>query len=223
MVKKKESEQKVEKIYMEGVVEAKKMKPDLRKKEPPLVDVKVTNPLTYIKSWWKKIIGNEGVDMRIRVKPLTAIAISIIVLTITLGIGKFVFPFKVPFFVYTTENKSTPVSDDNGYRNTAFTGTLRHTLLSNRYYLITSTSEAINLELPDNIDLKGFVGRRIFATGKYHDESRTLLITDTKNLELLPEDAQVIPTVEATTTPEPTVVPTAAPKNTPLPTEAPTP
>lgn len=23
-------------------------------KEPPLVDVKVTNPLTYIKNWWAK-------------------------------------------------------------------------------------------------------------------------------------------------------------------------
>src|SRR3990172_12352953 len=159
-------EEKVEKVYMEGVVEAKKMKPDLRKKEPPLVDVKVTNPLTYIKSWWKKIIGNEGVDLRLRVKPLTAIAISIVVLTVTLGIGKFVFPFKIPFFVYTSTATPTPVPDGIEYRDTAFTGMLRRAFLSNRYYLTTSSSEAINLEVPENIDLNDFVGRRIFATGK---------------------------------------------------------
>jgi hypothetical protein len=92
MAKSTENE-KVDKTYIEGVVSAKQMHPDLRRKEPPLVDVKVTNPLVYIKSWWKKIIGNEGVDFRVRVKPLTAIAISIIVVTVTMGIGRFVFPF----------------------------------------------------------------------------------------------------------------------------------
>src|SRR3989344_5552536 len=200
----KKEELKVEKVYMEGVIEAKKMKPDLRKKEPPLVDVKITNPITYIKSWWKKIIGNEGVDIRVRVKPLTAIAISIIVVSVSLGIGKFVLPFKIPFFVYTSTVTPTPVLDGIEYRDTAFTGTLRHTVLTGRYYLTTSSSEAINLKVPENVDLKDFVGRRIFATGKYHDETRTLLVTEASNLELLPEEAETIPTIVVTPTPEPT-------------------
>src|SRR3989344_6266655 len=146
-VVKKELEEKIEKVYMEGVVTAKQIKPDLRKKEPPLVDVKITNPITYIKSWWAKIVGNEGIDLRVRVRPITAIAISIIILTVTLGIGKFVLPFKVPFFVYTSEEVKEPLSDSSGYRNTAFTGILRRAFLSNRYYLTTSSSEAINLEV----------------------------------------------------------------------------
>lgn len=200
---KKEEVEKVEEVYSEGVISAKKIKPDLRKKEPPLIDVKVTNPLTYIKSWWKKIIGNEGIDMRVRIKPLTAIAISIIILTVTLGIGKFVLPFKIPFFVYTSEVAPTPVPDGIEYRDTAFTGTLRRAFLSNRYYLLTSSSEAINLEVPDNIDLKEFVGRRIFATGKYYDKTRTLLVTEATDLELLPEEVEAIPTIEVTPTQAP--------------------
>lgn len=36
------------------VISVKKVKQDLRKTEPPLVDLKVSNPLAYIKSWWKK-------------------------------------------------------------------------------------------------------------------------------------------------------------------------
>ena len=187
--------EKIEKVYSEGLISAKQIKTDLRKKEPPLVDVKVTNPLTYAKSWWKRVIGNEGIDFRVRVKPLTAIAISIIILTVTLGIGRFVFPFKIPFFVYTTEEGSA-TSDKVDYRDTAFTGELRHTLLTNRYYLTTSSSEAINLQVPDNVDLKDFVGRRIFAVGKYQEETRTLLVTDPANLELLPSETETIPTVE---------------------------
>ena len=91
-----ESGEKIEKVYSEGLISAKKIKTDLRKAEPPLVDVKVTNPLTYLKTWWKRIIGNEGIDFRLRVKPLTAIAISIIILSVTMGIGRFAFPFKIP-------------------------------------------------------------------------------------------------------------------------------
>ena len=187
--------EKIEKVYSEGLISAKQIKTDLRKKEPPLVDVKVTNPLTYAKSWWKRVIGNEGIDFRVRVKPLTAIAISIIVLTVTLGIGRFVFPFKIPFFVYTSE-EGAATSDKVDYRDTAFTGELRHTLLTNRYYLTTSSSEAINLQVPDNVDLEDFVGRRIFAVGKYQEETRTLLVTDPANLELLPSETETIPTVE---------------------------
>jgi hypothetical protein len=194
--------EKVEKVYSEGLISAKQIKTDLRKKEPPLVDVKVTNPLTYIKSWWKRIIGNEGIDVRVRVKPLTAIAISIIILTVTLGIGRFVFPFKIPFFVYTSEEEAA-TSDKVDYRDAAFTGELRHALLTNRYYLTTSSSEAINLQVPENVDLKDFVGRRIFAIGKYQEETRTLLVTDSTNLELLPSEAETIPTVETESNPEP--------------------
>jgi hypothetical protein len=194
--------EKVGKVYSEGLISAKEIKKDLRMKEPPLVDVKVTNPVTYIKSWWKRVIGNEGIDVRVRVKPLTAIAISIIILTVTLGIGRFVFPFKIPFFVYTSE-EGVATSDKVDYRNTAFTGELRHALLTNRYYLTTSSSEAINLQVPENVDLKDFVGRRIFAIGKYQEETRTLLVIDAADLELLPSEAETIPIVETEPNPEP--------------------
>ena len=211
-----EEKEKVEKVYSEGVISAKKIKTDLRKKEPPLVDLKVTNPLTYIKSWWKKIIGNEGIDMRIKVKPLTAIAISIIVLTVSLGIGKFVLPFKIPFFVYTSKVTPTPGPQPLEYRDAAFSGVLRHTLLTGRYYLITSSSEAITLKVPDNVELKEFVGRRIFATGKYNDKSRTLEVLDATGLELLPSDVTAIPT----SSPTPTLTPTPTEKLSPTPTPA---
>ena len=144
-----------------------------------------------------------------KIRPLTAIAISIIIITVSFGIGRFVLPFKIPFFEYASKITPTPAPDGIEYRDTAFSGTLRHTPLTSRYYLITSLSEAINLEVPDNIELKDFVGRRIFATGKYYEQTRTLLVTDAEDLELLPEEIEAIPTIELTPTqvPEDTLTP----------------
>jgi hypothetical protein len=191
------------------IVSVKKIKPDLRKKELPLVDIKVTNPITYLKSWWKRIIGNEGIEFRIRVRPLTAIAISLIIVSVSFGIGRFVLPFDMPFFEYTPKELPSPTPDLT--RDTAFSGTLRFTEANERYYLITTSSEAIVLEVPENIDLEKLVDRRIFATGKYNENTRTLVVNDASDLEILPKEAEIVPT----TTPTPT--------STPLPTESPTP
>ncbi|MBU0572127.1 hypothetical protein KKH23_00075 [Patescibacteria group bacterium] len=197
------------------VVSVKKIKPDLRKKELPLVDIKVTNPITYLKSWWKRIIGNEGIEFRIKVRPLTAIAISLIIVSVSLGIGRFILPFNVPFFEYTpTESPSTT---QELTRNTAFTGTLRFTEINAKYYLITTSSEAIALEVPENIDLKKLVDRRIFATGKYNENTRTLVVNDASDLEIFPEEVEAVPT----TTPSP--VPTPAESSTPTPEISPSP
>lgn len=193
------------------VVSVKKIKPDLRKKELPLVDIKVTNPIIYLKSWWKRIIGNEGIEFRIRVRPLTAIAISLIIVSVSFGIGRFVLPFDIPFFEYTPKEFPTPTPELT--RDTAFSGTLRFAETNGRYYLITISSEAILLEIPKNIDLKILIDRRIFATGKYNEDTRTLIVNDASDLEILPKKVEVVPTI----TPMPTLVPT------PLPTESPTP
>lgn len=43
---------------------------------PDLVNLKVTNPLVYIKYWWKRILANEGLDMKVRAKPLTVFGLA---------------------------------------------------------------------------------------------------------------------------------------------------
>ena len=56
--------------------------------DPPLIDIKVTNPVTYFKKWWAKIIGNEGIDFRLHFRPLTAIAIALVIITVGFGLGR---------------------------------------------------------------------------------------------------------------------------------------
>jgi hypothetical protein len=193
----------------EGIefVKVSEKKTDLRKEEPPLVDVKVANPVTYLKSWWKKIIGNEGMELRLKIKPLTAIAIAVIVVTVTLGIGRFVFPFKIPFFEYSSEFEPTPTPDST--RETAFTGTLRK-ISNDKYYLDTELSEAITLDVPEKVELAKLEGLRIFATGKYNTVTRILSVADIAGLEILSYSPSPIPTL--TPSPSPSVFPSATPE-----------
>ncbi|PIZ87779.1 hypothetical protein COX93_00030 [Candidatus Nomurabacteria bacterium CG_4_10_14_0_2_um_filter_30_12] len=174
-------------------VEISNEKPDLRKKEPPLLSVQVTNPVTYLKSWWKKVMGNEGVDFHFKIKPLTAIAMTIIIATIGFGVGKISFTPQKPFIKYVPTVITAPTPTPNPWRETAFSGTLRFSSTENRFYLLTTSSEAVNLDVLESVDFKKFIGRRIFATGKYNSDTRTLIVSDAADLELLPKQVEVVP------------------------------
>jgi hypothetical protein len=183
--------------------------------DPPLVDVKVTNPIEYIKIWWNRIIGNEGVDFSFHIKPLTAIAISVVIASIGFGLGRFAIPaINLPFLKLNAypSPSPTPTSSNELWKETAFTGTLQYTNATNRYFLITtSSSEAITLEVPKNIDLNELIGKRIFAAGNYNKSTRILVVFDTKSLEVLPKSPIPVPTLTPTPTPSPEITPVVSP------------
>jgi len=183
------------------LIEVSKAKQDLRKKEPPLIKLQVTNPVTYLKSWWKRVMGNEGIDFRFRVKPLTAIAIAVVLATFGFGVGRITLSAEKPFVKYVPTVSPTPMPTPNPWRETAFSGTLRFSNVDDRFYLTTTSAEAINLEIPDNVDLSELIGRRIFATGSYNEGSRILKVTDAADLEVLPKKIEAVPVVTLTVTP----------------------
>jgi len=194
-----------------------------KKAEPPLVEVKVTNPLTYIKKWWEKVINNEGIDFNLKVRPLTAIAIAIVVASLAFGVGRFVLPpgIKVPFFQFKYEENaiptptSTPASEESVvWKDTAYTGTLRFSEETNKYYLVTTSSEAIKLEVPETINMHVMVGKRIFAAGKYNKTTRVLVVFDVKDTEVLSKTPLPLPTFTPvpTSTQTPSPAPTSSPE-----------
>ena len=161
-----------------------KHKDDLRKKEPPLVDIEVSNPLTYLKSWWKKVIGNEGIDLRFRIKPLTAITISAVVATIGFGIGRFVVSLKKPYITYVPikETAPTPLPTVSPWRETGFVG--RITKADNgRYYLLTSDDEALNLTGGSKAKLEELLDKKVFITGNYHNRLHVLELGEISEFE----------------------------------------
>ena len=188
--------------------------------EKPLVEVKVTNPVTYIKNWWNKVVNNEGVDFRFHIKPLTAIAMTIIVASLGFGVGRFVIPegVKIPFFKFEDVTSPTPTATPEVWKETAYTGTLQYSQTTSKYYLMTTTSsELITLQVPGNIDLKDYVGKRILAIGKYNKSVKVLVVSDAKSLEVLPKSPVSIPTTipSPSPSPEPTITPEASPSASP--------
>lgn len=201
-----------------NLLEASEVKADLRKKEPPLIDLKVTNPITYIKSWWRKIMGGEGIDLRFKIKPLTAMAMTIVIATIGFGVGRFTISMEQPYIKYVSngndlsptptpkpsnenqildkdENREENADQDQSIqlRQTAFTGTLKFSNVDKSFYLLTSDSEAIVLETPENVELKDLVGRRVFASGQYNEKVRKLMVTDASDMEVLPKKVENVP------------------------------
>jgi len=197
------------------IISVCKEKPDLRKKEPPLVNVSISNPVTYFKAWWKKIIGKEGIDLRFRIHPLTAIAIAIIVATLGFGIGRFALSWQKPFVKFIPTQSPSPIPTPDPWRETAFSGTLRFSAVTKKYYLMTASSEAINLQAPATVDLEALIGRRIFATGRYNGQMRTLVVVDVADLEILPEETEPVPLVSPS--PSPVEIPSPTPWLTPEP------
>ncbi|EKE05655.1 MAG: hypothetical protein ACD_19C00185G0003 [uncultured bacterium] len=187
--------------------------------ELPLVDVKVTNPVTYLRLWWQKVIGNEGVSLSVKIHPLTAIAIG----ALAFGAGK--YTPDIPFLNYKgTQISLATQSPEPIWKETAFTGKLQYSVSNKKYFLLTASSEAITLEVPNYIDLLTLVGKRIMAVGEYNKSTKVLRVSDAKNLEILSKTPQPIPTFVPTIEPSatPSITPIETPTEIPLDSPAPT-
>ena len=181
-------------------------------KIPPMVDVKVTNPVTYFKLWWEKVMGKEGVYFSFRIHPITAFLIVFGFSAGVFSVGR--YSVNIPFLQYETVETAKPTATaDVVWKETGFTGKLQFSEKEKRFFLLTTSSEAIVLSVPQNLDLTSLVGKRIFAIGEYNKAQRLLKVTDAKDLEVLSKTPQSIPTL----------VPTIEPTSTPISTTSATP
>ncbi len=181
-------------------------------REPPIIEVR--NPVTYIRRWWERVMGKEGIDFRFTIHPVTAVLMVAVVATIGFGAGRVTLPdgIQIPFFEFgdvpTSKPTSTPVVE---WKETAFTGKLQYSLTTQKYFLITTSSEAITLNVPTNLDLLTLVGKRIMAVGEYNKSTKLLKVSDVKDLEVLPNTPIPIPTTIPTVEPTATATTSATP------------
>ncbi len=186
--------------------------------DPPLVVV--NNPVTTLKKWWKKVIGNEGIDFRLTIHPLTAIAIASTIALGSFGLGRISLPKDNPIVRYLPQLAPAPTPDP--WRVTAYTGTLRYTVTSRTFYLATEKAEAITLSVPADVQLLPLVGKRIFAAGRLNTDTGILFIAEATDLEILPNKIIYPPGVSpkpsplSSPSPEPTPQPTPFPNPTPI-------
>lgn len=173
--------------------------------EPPIVEVR--NPVTYIRRWWDRVMGKEGIDFRFTIHPVTAVLMVAVVATIGFGAGRVTLPdgIKIPFFEFGNVATVKPTTSPNTeWKETAFTGKLQFSQATQKYFLITTSSEAITLSIPSNLDLNTLIGKRIMAVGEYNKSTKLLRVSDVKDLEVLPNTPVPIPTVEPTVIPSST-------------------
>lgn len=172
--------------------------------DPPLIDLKITNPVTYLKKWWAKIIGNEGVDIRFHIHPLTAISMIAAFGAFGFGVGRMsAFLSTTPLVKYIPQLIASPTPI--AWRDTAFIGILRQSPDTKRFYLELTTGETITLQLGLNVNLTKYIGRRIFAGGNYNDNTKMLVVSEGQDLEVLPTSVNPIPTIPPTPSPSPVV------------------
>src|SRR3989344_8841805 len=190
---------------------------------PDLVNLKVTNPLVYIKYWWKRILANEGLDMRVRAKPLTVFGLAIIIFSGVFGLGGIVFPKFFPNIKFNgvVVTNQTPTPQPEILKDTALKGTLTKTNTNPpKFYLITTSTEAVTLEIPVGFNLSTLVGKRILAVGSYDSKNKVLEVEDIQDLEVLSTTPVPIPTTtptpKPTETPVPTITPTMIPSVEPI-------
>lgn len=190
---------------------------------PDLVNVKITNPLVYIKYWWKRIMANEGIDLRLRVKPLTVFGVSLIAFSLAFGLGGVVLPVAFPGFKLNGIISPSPTpTPETIWKDTALKGTLTKTNTEPvKFYLVTTSTEAVTLEVPVGFNLITLVGKRILAVGTYNSKDKVLEVEDIQDLEVL--SATPIPIPTSLPTPTPTPSPSTTPSLIPTPEITPSP
>lgn len=152
---------------------------------PPLVSFSITNPVTYLKLFWKRVMSNEGIDLRLKIKPLTAITIVLGFLGIStsLGIG-------AGWWLNTLAK--TPIVGQfvplpNTSKQISATGKIQYNTKTRVVYLLTANSQLITLELPDTVAISGFSGKEVIVSGRYDSEKRVLAVEKNDDLQLLSE------------------------------------
>ncbi|HSW90338.1 MAG TPA: hypothetical protein VLH19_05735 [Patescibacteria group bacterium] len=147
--------------------------------DQPLIDLKVQNPVTVLKKWWYGVMSREGLDVHIRVHPVTAIATLLMVGGISFGAGRAFVPKSVQQIIPFLQ----PTPEPNPWVAAAYSGRL--TINGSTYYLVTSTSQAITLELPEKLDLSAYVNKRLLAIGTFNSAIMTLRVTSVSDLQVV--------------------------------------
>lgn len=132
------------------------------KNDPPLVDLKVTNPVTYFKKWFGKILKNEGIKIgfSFTLKPLTAIFLVTVLGGGGFSIGSFIFPHSSPIF----------------HREVMYRGNLQKT--DKGIFLTLPNSEIYTIKPKSNVNLQNISASQVLVKGNLTRENYVIEATD---------------------------------------------
>lgn len=135
------------------------------KNDPPLVDVKVTNPVTYLKKWLARLLKNEGIDIHIKIKPLTVITLGIVLATtfgVGVNVGRIFFPNSSPILHRSITLQGSIQKSDSG-----------------QYYLSLPDNSMWTLRpTNNNINLSDDINKQVMVKGNLTAEQNVIEVKE---------------------------------------------
>lgn len=159
------------------------------KNDPPLVAVSITNPVTYLKLFLKRFLKNEGIDIRLKIKPLTVIA-CVLALSAAFGTG---FNVAQMFF---------PTSSPLLHRAITLQGNIQRSETGQYYLSLPDNSMWTLRPKNNNINLANDINRQVMVKGNMTPENNVIevkeVITFDKPTPIIYAPAQLPATNSAT-------------------------
>lgn len=135
------------------------------KNDPPLVDLKVTNPVTYFKKWVYKFLKNQDIDIRLKIKPFATIGLILAFTTVSgvsFNIGRMFFP------------NSSPIL----HRSITLQGEVQKSE-SGQYYLALPDNTLWTLKpKTTNINLSNVVNKQVLVKGNMTAEANVVEVAE---------------------------------------------
>jgi biotin operon repressor len=158
------------------MIDIEETKPD---DDDPLVEVRVMNPLAFLKKWLTELLKNEGIEVKlsIKLKPLTVLGIVLLLTTAGLGAKALGLAFKyTPFY----ESYRQLVTEPDTSRQAAFDGQI---IVSDNQAYIVRVGEAEAVRLIGELDWQTYDRGFVFVTGRYNPDTQTLQEVSIQELE----------------------------------------
>lgn len=135
------------------------------KNDPPLVAVSITNPVTYLKLFLKRFLKNEGVDIHLKIKPLTVIA-CVLALSTAFGTG-----FNVAQIFFPT---SSPVL----HRAITLQGNIQRSETGQYYLSLPDNSIWTLRPKNNNLNLSNDINRQVMVKGNMTPENNVIEVKE---------------------------------------------
>lgn len=135
------------------------------KNDPPMVDLKVTNPVTYFKKWVGKFLKNQDIDIHLKIKPFATIGLILAFTAVggtTFSIGRYFFPNSSPIF----------------HRAITLQGIVQMSE-SGQYYLSLPDNTLWTLKpINNNVNLSNYIYKQVVVKGNLTAEANVINVSE---------------------------------------------
>lgn len=145
------------------------------KDDPPMVDLKITNPVTYFKKWVGKFLSNQDIDLRLKIKPFATIGLILAFATVgttTFSMGRYLFP------------NSSPIL----HRSITLQGKVQKSE-TGQYYLTLVDNSLWNLKSTNKVNFTNVLNKQVTVKGNLTAQANVIEVSEVIPFEFFTQTA----------------------------------